>query len=375
MSHAIRRILIVTTAAAATVTASLVTAAAGTAPAWHVTTVIGTSRVSNLFSIVATGRHNAWAFGAGRQDRPLVLHWNGTAWEPRPLPGTAAPPRYASASSRDNVWAEGYTCDGGPGSPPPSADVSRWNGRRWATTEYRNLPWCPTGPLVTTSQADGWLFTGQSVAMHFHGLRWRAVSLGNVGIVAVATVVSGSDIWAFSYRIRDAKMFAIHWNGRAWRTVPLPRFALKRGQSVYPWAAYSSPSTGVWLSVSKLPGPPYSDPTMLHWTGHGWKLVAVPGTGGIVQGMAADGTGGLWCVGYYPTANVSNAFLHYAHGSWTTEQVPVNGLPGHPKRVGVAVYAIASIPGTRTLWATGELDFDNAQGVLQQYSVIDKFSG
>ena len=336
------------------------------APGWHIAQAIGVKQASNLLSVAAAGPDNAWAFGDGIRGKPLVLHWNGTQWLRGTLPGAHARPDLVSATSRTDVWAGGKFCEGGvQGAPPLSTYVSRWNGTRWTTTFFRHIDWCGQ-TLVTTSYGSGWLFTNGSLAEHLDGSTWHAVQLGNVGTVITATAVSASDVWGFTYRSSDDKMLAIHWNGTAWHQVALPKLKAGRRQHNYPWASYASASTGVWLSETGVPGTPYTDSRLLHWTGHSWQQVVPPGNARILA-ITSDGAGGLWCLG-------PGKFLHYSHGKWQSYPAPIVGLPGNPTRAGAQIYALAAIPGTKSVWATGEADYANRKEVSQEYSVIYKFS-
>jgi hypothetical protein len=335
---------------------------------WRIAAVIGASRASNLLSVVATSPHSAWAFGDGVHGKPLALHWNGTAWLPGPLPQANARPDLISAASPADVWAGGTRCGDGPPSSPFSSYVSRWNGRSWSTTTFRHVNWCAQ-TLVTTNYGNGWLFTSQSLALHLQSGRWQPVQLGNVGAVITATAVSATDIWAFTYRTSDDKLLAIHWNGRSWRPVPLPAFPAPRHKHSYPWSSYSSTRTGVWFSESAVPGLPYWDARLVRWTGHSWRQISPP-TDDTFLALTGDGAGGLWGLAF----NRGQVFQHYAGGSWTGGTEPIAGLPGNPARVADLVYDLANIPGTRSLWATGQADYYNSKDVQQSYSVIYQYT-
>ena len=299
-----------------------------------------------------------------------MLHWDGTAWHAGTLPHANARPTFASATSPSDVWAGGGFCGGGPGQPPIAAYVSRWNGQSWATKLFRHITWCVQG-LVTTRYNDGWLFTSESFALHLHRGQWHKVRLGNVGTVITATAISPSNVWAFTFRSSDKKALAIHWNGHTWQTVPLPRVALPRGKFMYPYTSYSSRATGIWLSEAAVPN--VSPSLLLHWTGHSWRQVATPGKS-IAVAMTSDGGRGLWCVGWSPlNATVSYSFLQRANNSWNRQAVPVSGLPGNPTQVDLNVYDISIIPGTQSLWATGDVDY-TSMGTQKRYAVIYKFS-
>jgi hypothetical protein len=144
-----------------------------------------------LWAVAATSTTNAWAVGdRGQQDTPLIVHWNGTKWSRVPAGAPADTLLHAvAASSPGNAWALGETY-------PPTGSLRQmpvilhWNGRAW-----RQVPSpAPSGALLSsvsvTSPANAWV-----VGSYF----------------ASANRSAGS-----------TRPIALHWNGSAWRRVPLP---------------------------------------------------------------------------------------------------------------------------------------------------------
>jgi hypothetical protein len=86
-----------------------------------------------LNGAVAISPNDAWAVGntvdtvsgSFRPDKPIAMHWNGTAWSVAPLPNLGGGGLLASvsASSSTSVWAAGPA--GG------STSVLHWNGTSW----------------------------------------------------------------------------------------------------------------------------------------------------------------------------------------------------------------------------------------------------
>src|SRR5215813_1617019 len=151
-------------AAAAGIAPALTAAHAASTPGWRIFRTFAPHRFKNLIGLAVTGAHDAWAFGDGPR-HPFAVHWDGTRWTGRILPGANARPEQASSTSRTNVWASGHRCFEGPPEPSgESAYISRWNGRGWTTTHMKTTPFCSTS-LVTTGPHEGWLF-GFSQAIH-----------------------------------------------------------------------------------------------------------------------------------------------------------------------------------------------------------------
>ena len=98
--------------------------------------------VNQLDGVTALSKTNAWAVGiVGDEDadipyRPLILHWNGTAWHrvSAPSPDAGGDPLFAIlARSAKDVWAVGY---GGKTITAVNthAVVEHWNGTKWTAS-------------------------------------------------------------------------------------------------------------------------------------------------------------------------------------------------------------------------------------------------
>jgi hypothetical protein len=208
---------------------------------------------SGLAAISAT---DAWAVGwhGKRQfkaERPLIEHWNGSAWNivPHPSPGRNALLNGVAAVSPRNVWAVGtYSA--------PYRDryyrtlVLHWDGRTW-----KHIP----SPRP--------------------GLRGRG---GGSSLSGVA-VVSANDVWAVgSYTPRPSnsgtyywRTLVLHWDGEKWSHVPSTNPGGGRGfaNALYGIAALGR--NNVWAV-----GGNYKDalmaPLVEHWNGHSWRTVPTP---------------------------------------------------------------------------------------------------
>jgi len=84
-----------------------------------------------LNGVVAIAANDVWAVGntidtvtgSFQPDRPIALHWNGTAWSVTALPAGNGLLTAVTASSGTSVWAAG--------SVGPTTTVVHWNGTRW----------------------------------------------------------------------------------------------------------------------------------------------------------------------------------------------------------------------------------------------------
>jgi hypothetical protein len=344
------------------------------APGWQISSIVNIHKYRNLIGLAATGPNDAWAFGDGRRWRPTVVHWNGATWTFRLLPGANARPQDVSSTGRRNVWASGQKCYGGPPSPPgQSGYVDRWNGSKWATLKIKNLPiFCGANYLVTTGPRNGWLFGGNQ-AMHFSWPHWRVVALGNVGQVFAAAAATAKSVWAFAAGGPRHKAEALRWNGHAWRNVPLPDLHLAKGVKLLPVAANAAGPSDVWLAGQTSAQPAHL--VLLQWDGTAWQQVVVPASvpPAQVAGLTGDGAGGVWILSYDADSG-AYSFRHYAGGQWTAQAVPTTGLPGViPTDVTFNIYAIGLIPGTTSVWATGDASYSDSGDVSHQYTVFFKY--
>jgi hypothetical protein len=319
-----------------------------------------------IADMTAPGRSDAWAFGAGPGGKTLALHWNGKTWAASfpfsvlPLPASAV-----ASSSPDNVWVAG-------GCNP--YEVNRWNGHRWTTTTLSKLKlrFC-LSTAVTTGPDNGWLFTDSELsttAAHFNGRTWQPVTLGNFGRVVAASAVSATNIWLLTFTT-SAKTLLVHFDGKTWRKAAVPAPSLPKGDVLVPQALTTAGARSVWATVQiwtsqdMMPSSP-PDSLLLHWNGQAWKWIPLPGSTQARPAIAPDGASGAWVIGATDTKDVTIPawyFLHWTGRVWTGQRAPVNGIPG----TGVAtidVLSLAHVPGTRSVLASGLVDYNLPSGTV-----------
>jgi len=184
-----------------------------------------------LSSVAATSSQNAWAVGFTASDTPLIERWNGTVWHrvPSPRPGRHRILNAVAATSATSAWAVGFI--GTLGSGPRKTLIERWNGTAW-----RRVP-SPTpadgGSLLGVAVGGArsvWTvgFTGstgpgvrnQSLIEHWNGTAWRRVPItapADSFLVDVA-VISERNAWAVGVTHGgNGKPVIMHWNGNKWK--------------------------------------------------------------------------------------------------------------------------------------------------------------
>ncbi|MFJ3696863.1 hypothetical protein ACIPW9_22400 [Streptomyces sp. NPDC090052] len=208
--------------------------------------------------------------------------------------------------------------------------------------------WSPAGPqrdeelrgVAARGPADAWAVGYREngagvdvpVAERFGGRAWRATSVpghSGSGLLDAVAPLSAHDVWAVG-TWNDApaaqdRSLAEHFDGRTWRTVPLP--AEPANRSAYPSALAAMGPDDIWavgVTAEDRVGTPR--PLAYHWDGHRWSSVPTPSTGGdaLLQGAASDGAGGVWAVGVAYDAQGAGRPLteHWDGRSWRIVDAP-----------------------------------------------------
>ncbi|WP_326695384.1 hypothetical protein [Streptomyces sp. NBC_01766] len=232
--------------------------------------------------------------------------------------------------------------------------------------------WSPAGPqrdeelrgVAARGPADAWAVGYREntagvdvpVAERFDGRAWRATSVtghSGAGQLDAVLPLSGRDVWAVG-TWNDApaaqdRSLAEHFDGRVWRSVPLPQEPADR--SAYPSALAAVRDDDVWavgVTAEDRVGTPR--PLAYHWDGHSWTSVPTPGTGGdaMLQGATADGAGGVWAVGVAYDAQGAGRPLteHWNGRSWRIVDAP------HTAGQGESLTAVTAV-APDDVWAVG----------------------
>ncbi|MEU0783359.1 hypothetical protein ABZ341_17515 [Streptomyces sp. NPDC006173] len=310
--------------------------AAGSGP-WRL--VGRTGNPGTLKSVVATGAHDAWAVG-DEGTAPVVMRWSGGTWAKVEVPERLGLEslRVVRASGPDDVWVFGTAQPTGDGRAQ-EAHAARWNGSRW-TLAWRG-PNSVVDAATVAGPGDVWVAgrrlggngTCRSFLRHHAAAGWSAVALPSTVCVRALHALSPRDVWAVGED--RGRPVTLHWDGGSWRTVPLPPAVAGSGGELDGLAAQSP--TQVWAVGRAGRTGGVAGPVAVRWDGHRWVSVAGSGVGEEFSHPAADGHGGIFAAA--STARV----LHYDGRNWTSEHVAsedtINGL--------------AVIPGTSHVLAVG----------------------
>jgi hypothetical protein len=171
-------------------------------------------------------------------------------------------------------------------------------------------------------------YRDHSLVLHWNGSAWRQVPLGTprpssgawgpcdtYGGLTGITVVGAADIWA----VGDAT--TCHYNGVRWTEVPSP-------QPEYPELSYpledvsAASSSDVWAVGARVTDSPYElywDALAEHWDGAQWSRVRALPAGQILLGVEAVAGNDVWAVGRDEYGPV---IIHYDGVSWSSVATP-----------------------------------------------------
>ena len=165
------------------------------------------------------------------------------------------------------------------------------------------------------------------------------------------SVLSEHDIWVLGYTIAaKSKPILMHWNGKHWRTVAMPKVRVPANATESPADPVALGPADVWVQQFIERGLQGAATLyLLHWNGRSWHRVAIPSNMSSVAYMTQDGHGGIWLAanGLKPQYRW---YLYHLNGKWTRESVPATKGTTVLDLIG-----LSWIPGTRSVWATGNM--------------------
>ncbi|GAA2100875.1 hypothetical protein GCM10009801_73660 [Streptomyces albiaxialis] len=352
-----RRLLVAVLAAALALVAVMIPAAADTGSWQHVPVPEQVRPQAALNEAVALGPDRAWAVGAdavGRQAPgfPLVLRWDGTAWQRQSLPGVRWQGELLSvaAASPSSVWAVGRDAAG-------RARLLRHDGTAWRESRP------PRGVTLARVFAGGgeiWLTgsrDGAQALLRRDGNGWQDVP-APPGSVHGLHLLAADDVWAAGASVDGATVS--HYDGREWKQTVVdgfPRAAVGSVLAVSPTEVWAGGTAGF---VGGPPGKPIP-PLLVRWDGEKWSRVAMPTDFGSVNSLTPTASGELgwvsvnrsqkWNPGGTPPLVPGPDFLSWDGSAFTGYGEPPVSGEGESWTL-----RLAPVPGTDTVWSVGRAD-------------------
>lgn len=351
----LRRLLVAALAVATTLVMLVTSAAADTLSWQHVPVPAQVRPQAGLNEAAAFGPDRAWAVGADAVGReapgfPLVLRWDGSAWQRQPLPGIGWQGELLSVAgaSPSAVWAVGRDSAGG-------ARLLRFDGSAWS--ERR----APRGVLLSRVVAGGgevWLIgsrDGVQVLLRWDGRGWREVPAPPGGVYGLH-ILAADDVWAAGDTASGAAVS--HWDGQAWEQTIVngfPRSAVGSVLAVSPTEVWAGGTAGF---VGGPPGRPIP-PLLVRFDGQAWNRVTVPADFGGITSLAPTTSGELGWI------SVANSQKWGPPGStpplvpgpdflaWDGQSFAEYSEPAVPGEGDSRTLRLTPVPGTETVWSVG----------------------
>lgn len=355
-----RRLLAAALAVALTLLTAMTSAAAeaGSASWQHVPVPAQVRPQAGLNDAVAFGPDRAWAVGTDAVGReapgfPLMLRWDGTAWQRQGLPGAGRQGELLSvaATSPSAAWAVGRDSTGG-------ARLLRFDGDAWHEAR-------PPGGVALTKVVTGggetWLIgsrDGAQVLLRRDGRGWRDTP-APPGAVYGLHIKAADDVWAAGETHSGAAVS--HWDGQAWEQTIVSGFPRSAVGSVL-----AVSKTEVWAGgTAGFVGGPVGKPIpplLVRWDGQTWSRVTVPTDFGGITSLTPRASGELaWVAvsrsqkrdvpGSYPPIVPGPDFLSWDGSSFTGHSEPAVAGEGESSAL-----RLAPVPGTATVWSVGRAE-------------------
>lgn len=319
------------------------------------------SPISGLADVAATSSTNAWAVGSYFDptqghfgaDRTLVEHWDGAEWS------IVRTPEFGSgysqltgvaAISRKNVWVVGSF----ERSNTQRSLVLHFNGRRWSKVRVPDPEqWDDLADVSAVSARDVWAvgnhYQGTSV-LHWDGRAWSTLP-SPIGWLTSIHAVAHDDVWVVGQRAPGQRgpdgeviyeSLAAHWDGAGWTVVDTPNlpFHFNLFEDVS-----GSSSSDVWAVGSAWDSTKPHQPLIAHWNGDAWSLelsADVGASNAELYGVASVRPGLAWAVG---RADDAALIERWDGDAWSAVLVPNAG-------VDEVLPAVALTPGGGA-WAVG----------------------
>lgn len=324
----------------------------------------------SLDGIAAISSSDVWAVGYnnyGNNPLPLAEHYDGTQWSavslPIPSGATGVTLTGVAAVSTNNVWAVGYYQGSGINT---YTLIEQWNGTNWSIVSSPN----PGGGnddflngVAAVSATDIWavgVYYGSALIEQWNGVNWNVVPSpapnGSAELFGVSAI-SSTNVWAVG-DTNSSTSLTEQWNGTSWNIVPSPN---PPGQSAGLNNVAAVSANNVWAVGDSSNS--YADEYALieQWNGSTWNIVSSPSPSPIsnLLGIATISKKNIWAVGFFENSKgIYHPLIEHWNGTqWKIIPAPKLGA------VNNSLAAVARIPGTSTLWATGSYN----AGTLTEY--------
>jgi hypothetical protein len=375
-------------------------AASGAAPGATAPASSAAGYENQLFGVAALSPANVWAVGihctyscgAEPQGKPLVVHWDGTAWSKVKIQGLGygmGAINAVSAFSPSDIWAVGYRDI--PSTRYTAPLTLHWNGTAWSVVAS------PTGAgllqgVSAISATGAWAVgdtenpdpTVGTLAMRWNGTTWSTIPSPDPGPFGYANelrsvaATSPDNAWAVGYYTSrsgpSGQRLILHWNGTAWSQAASPNPS--SAESALTGVSATS-AASAWAVGQYCPSRPggcagtRQDTLILHWNGTAWSrhTSPSPGTGDYLHAVTARTTTDAWAVGndQNRTGSLDTLILHWDGIRWSRVSSPSSSAFNYLFQV--------STDSARDAWAVGYYCTRNCTEKEIDHSLILHWNG
>lgn len=238
------------------------------------------------------------SFSVGTEDAPLALRWSGRGWKEVRGPRRSGLATLLAVDAQESVWIGGGDYSSGVYNPTV---LQRRTPRGWQTVP------------------------GARIAE---------------GLIEAVGSSSTSNAWAVGYEggagsINSIDAVALHWNGRTWRRVPLPRERITNPDGE-PVDSLSDVAT-VGADRAWAVGSDQAGGFALRWNGRAWSRTRMPSAPASLAAVASRGPQTLAVGG--------TGLFSWGGRAWLLEKVSSKNVAG-------SLYDVAILPGGQA-WAVG----------------------
>ncbi len=299
-----------------------------------------------LFTGVATiSANDAWAVGSTlclNTERPTLAHWNGSAWTQ--VTGPFLPSLgflNAVTPFAGGAWAVG----GGNSNLRPNAlpFIMRLTDGTWQRVKVPNVGGGYLTGVAASSPKNAWavgrLGGHGPFILHWNGSAWKRVPLPvRTGGVTSVAVTSARNAWAVGITTTPTPLI-LHWGGKRWRQVASP----KVGHPAALLGITATSAKNAWAVGANSRGA-----LILHWNGMVWKVAKIPALSGEAGFVDVDATSAknAWAVGGDDSGPLT---FHWNGTSWinVTNPGPADGaLDGVSIGPSSGAWAVGSMTGS-----------------------------
>jgi hypothetical protein len=163
-----------------------------------------------------------------------------------------------------------------------------------------------------------------SLMLHWDGSAWRQVPMPLVGRINHVSASGPNDAWA------SADCDLLHWDGKTWTSIPYA--PVPGAQQSGNGAVKTVSADDAWLAGNTYDNTTGAERAFIqHWTGKRWQIVTLPDLGDdfTLDSIDALGADDVWAAGTDYTGNDVHAenvlLLHWNGKSWKRLPAPATG--------------------------------------------------